>query len=56
MRNGALYIVDREQLMKRMSFVGKSPTPHFMPRERSINIDEPYDLEFAESMIGRHAW
>ena len=54
-RNGALYIVSREQLIKRMSFVGKSPTPYIMPREKSINIDEPYDLEIAEWMMGRHA-
>lgn len=52
-RNGALYIATKEQVIKRNSLVSESPAAYIMPRERSANIDEPYDLELAEWMMSR---
>lgn len=53
-RNGALYIVNKEQLVDRKSFVCANPTAYIMSRERSVNIDDPFDLELAEWMMSRH--
>lgn len=52
-RNGALYIASRSLLLRKGTFICQSPVPYIMPRERSINIDEPFDLEIAEWMMGR---
>ncbi len=47
LRNGALYIATRSQIMEKRRFIGERCAAYFMPRERSVNIDEPFDLEFA---------
>lgn len=53
-RNGAIYISKRSLIMNQYTIVSNNPIPYVMPRERSINIDEPYDLELAEWMMNRH--
>ena len=53
-RNGALYIAKKSQIMHKKSLVSDNPEAYIMPRERSINIDEPFDLELAEWMMTRH--
>ncbi len=53
-RNGALYIATREQIVKNKSFFCDNMAAYIMPRERSVNIDEPFDLELAEWMMSRH--
>jgi CMP-N-acetylneuraminic acid synthetase len=52
-RNGALYIATRDQLFTKNAFVDNSPVAYVMPRERSVNIDEPFDLEMAEWLMNR---
>jgi CMP-N,N'-diacetyllegionaminic acid synthase len=54
-RNGALYITAREQLFTDRSFIGNDPVAFVMPRERSANVDEPFDLEMTEWLMSRHA-
>ncbi|MDX1641084.1 MAG: acylneuraminate cytidylyltransferase family protein [Balneolaceae bacterium] len=53
-RNGAIYISARAQVMERKKFVGKNPAAYVMPYQRSINIDEPFDLEMAEWLMSKH--
>lgn len=51
MRNGAIYIATRDLIMKSNRLVCDSPAYYIMPRERSINIDEPFDLALADFLI-----
>lgn len=53
-RNGALYIAKRALILMKKTLVSDNPVRYVMPRERSINIDEPYDLEQAEWMMSRY--
>lgn len=53
-RNGALYIARRVQIMERKNFIGKNLAAYIMPRERSVNIDEQYDLELTEWIMNRY--
>jgi len=53
-RNGALYISNRDLIIKQKKIVEGIPLGYIMPRERSINIDEKFDLEFAEFFIKRN--
>ena len=52
-RNGALYLFTPKQAMEGEWVISKKPLMYLMPRERSVNIDEPLDLEIAEFMIRR---
>lgn len=53
-RNGAIYMMTRELLLKQRKLIGEQPAAYVMSRERSINIDEPYDLELADWAISRN--
>lgn len=53
-RNGSLYIVKRALILEKKTLACANPAAYIMPRERSLNIDEPYDLELAEWMMRRH--
>lgn len=46
-RNGAIYLTRRHLIVEEGRLVGDHPLALKMPRERSINIDEPVDLELA---------
>lgn len=52
-RNGAIYISTRKLVMEEGRIIGDSPLGYIMPKERSLNIDEPHDLELAEFYINR---
>jgi CMP-N,N'-diacetyllegionaminic acid synthase len=54
-RNGALYITTRDHMFGSESFVDEAPSSYVMPWERSVNIDEPFDLEIAEWLMSRNA-
>ena len=49
--NGAVYITKTETLRKEKSFFGHKSIPYLMPKERSININNPFDLKLAEMDI-----
>jgi CMP-N-acetylneuraminic acid synthetase len=51
MRNGALYLAKRSLVMDNHTLVGEKPRVYVMPRERSVNIDEPNDLILAEYQL-----
>lgn len=51
-RNGAIYACTRATLMEKGTFVGSDVRPYVMPRERSINIDDEWDLMIADFILG----
>ena len=51
-RNGAIYIVDRDYFMRTRRTVSESPSLYEMPVKRSINIDRYEDLELASFYLG----
>ncbi|AUS28881.1 acylneuraminate cytidylyltransferase family protein [Paenibacillus sp. P2(2022)] len=46
--NGAIYIVKRDLLMNSDTLVGPHNCGYIMPRERSVDIDDEFDLKMAE--------
>ena len=51
-RNGAIYIADRDLVMEERRIRDDRSRLYLMPRERSINIDEARDLEEVERILG----
>lgn len=52
--NGAIYLVDIDSFLKRRSMYGPQTAGYLMPRERSVDINTPIDLQFCEFLL-RHA-
>lgn len=46
--NGAIYIVKRDLLMNSDTLIGPRNCGYIMPRERSVDIDDEFDLKMAE--------
>ncbi len=53
-RNGAIYLTRIDYLRRTKSFVAPDVVPYMMPPERSINIDEPGDIDYAEYMLKKN--
>jgi len=51
-RNGAVYATRRD-VIERDAILGDDCRAHVMPRERSIDINDPLDLAFAEFLLTR---
>jgi pseudaminic acid cytidylyltransferase len=51
--NGSTYLALVSTFRKERTFYGSRMRGHVMPRSRSIDIDEPYDLELARMLAGR---
>lgn len=49
--NGALYLTRTEVLIQERSFYGNPTYALIMPRERSVDIDTPWDLALADMII-----
>ncbi|MCF8780316.1 acylneuraminate cytidylyltransferase family protein [Vibrio sp. IRLE0018] len=50
-RNGALYLCTRELLMEKGRLTCDSPLAFVMPKERSVNIDDEFDLKIADFVM-----
>jgi CMP-N,N'-diacetyllegionaminic acid synthase len=50
-RNGAVYAIRTEVVCERRSLYGDRVFGYPMPRERSVNIDEPLDWVVAEALL-----
>ncbi len=51
-RNGAaIYITCYDLLMNEKKIIGEKCLPYFMPKERSIDIDDYFDWKLAELII-----
>ena len=51
--NGAIFAGFFDYIKENKSFFGKKTFAHIMPPERSVDIDSPLDLDFAEFLIDR---
>lgn len=51
--NGAVYIVRVDALQRERSFYGSRLVGYWMPRERSVDVDQPVDLALAEFFLTR---
>ncbi|HMB89591.1 MAG TPA: acylneuraminate cytidylyltransferase family protein [Rhodothermales bacterium] len=51
-RNGAIYACRRALIKEAGTLIGPDVRPYQMPRSRSVNIDDPLDLLFAEFLMG----
>lgn len=50
-RNGSIYATTKKSLLETGVRLGKDTRPYIMPEERTINMDEPVDLELARILI-----
>ena len=50
-RNGSIYATTYTSLMENRVRLGPDTRPYIMPEERTVNIDEPRDLELARIML-----
>jgi CMP-N,N'-diacetyllegionaminic acid synthase len=50
-RNGAVYVCWRDNVMQRGTLRGDVSRPYVMPIERSVSIDCPIDWYVAEAML-----
>lgn len=50
-RNGAIYIATRDLVLTERKLIDRTPVGYLMPRDRSVNIDEPFDMEIARFLI-----
>ena len=53
-RNGAIYISSRNEVMNNNRLVNDHPSFYEMPRERSVNVDEIFDLELADWLLSKN--
>lgn len=51
--NGAFYMTNTEILKKYHTFVPEKTIPFIMPEERSLNLDNKYDLYLLEALLQR---
>ena len=51
-RNGSVYVT-RRRVLEAGRILGDDCRAHVMPRERSVDINEPLDLAFAEFLLAR---
>ena len=49
--NGAIYICNRNLIMKKHTMFGKNIVPYLMPSERSIDIDTMFDFDLAKTIL-----
>lgn len=53
-RNGSIYSMRRDMLEKKIRYGTADSLAYIMPRERTVNIDEPMDLEIAKILMERN--
>jgi len=49
--NGAVYVAETDYVLERGSFLTERTIGYVMPRERSIDIDDPLDLRIASFLL-----
>ena len=49
--NASIYIFNRNFLLKKSKLIGKSTSIFLMPRERSIDIDDKFDLNLVRYLF-----
>ncbi len=51
--NGAIYACRTELVRRAHTLIGPNFRPYLMPRERSININDEFELEIADCLLAR---
>jgi CMP-N,N'-diacetyllegionaminic acid synthase len=51
MRNGSIYLTNRDTLMEKNSIWGDLIRPYVMPEDRSVNVDSELDLKLVELIM-----
>lgn len=54
--NGAIFIAKTNVFRREKKLFGTKTIPYKMPRQRSVDVDEPEDLELAEFFIKKRKW
>lgn len=49
--NGAIYLARRERFLRREGWYGDRTYGYVMPRERSLDVDTPWDLRVADLLL-----
>ena len=49
--NGAIYITTPDSLRKTKTFYPKKTIPYVMPKERSVDLDTPFDFKLVEYLL-----
>jgi CMP-N,N'-diacetyllegionaminic acid synthase len=49
--NGAVYVSDRESIVRHKSFLLEDTVPYIMPAERSVDLDSEADWNYAEYLL-----
>ena len=52
-RNGAIYACKRSIIATQHSLLGADVRPYVMTRERSVNIDDEFDLQIADMLLSK---
>ncbi len=52
-RNGSIYSMRRDMLENKIRYGTKNSIAFVMPREKTVNIDEPMDLELASMLMAK---
>jgi len=52
--NGSIYLAKRKLLIEKKTWYSENTYAYIMPIERSIDIDEPWDLYLTESILLRN--
>jgi CMP-N-acetylneuraminic acid synthetase len=50
-RNGSIYATTMDSFLKHRVRLGPDTRPYIMPESRTVNIDEPIDLELARILL-----
>tara|TARA_B100001059_G_scaffold110717_1_gene110874 strand:+ start:4474 stop:5247 length:774 start_codon:yes stop_codon:yes gene_type:complete len=53
-RNGSIYSMRRDMLEKKVRYGTLNSLAYIMPREKTVNIDEPMDLELASMLMSKN--
>ena len=51
MRNGSIYATTKESFLSNKVRLGPDTRPYIMDESKTINIDEPIDLELARLLL-----
>ena len=52
--NGAIYLAETSWLLNTKNFFNQETIAYIMPKERSIDIDDEYDLTLANVLINQY--
>lgn len=55
-RSGSIYLVRRDTLMVKGSLKGRRCLAQVMPKNRSVNIDSPFDFDLASWFMAKPDW